>query len=51
MTNSWTVPEGWLQSGQTFYWHVKEQDANLNWSGPYQFTTATFADVRDWARY
>jgi len=27
----WKVPEGWLNSNQTYYWRVKAKDKNGNW--------------------
>ena len=28
----WQIPEGWLNSDQTYYWRVKAKDNNGNWS-------------------
>ncbi len=40
MPNRWRIPDGLLAPGQTYYWHVQEQDEMAEWSPSWKFTMA-----------
>lgn len=50
MGNSWTVPEGWLQVGKTYYWRVREGDTLSDWTSAWTFVTqqATPVTLTTW---
>jgi hypothetical protein len=54
-TTSWTVPEGWLLEGQTYYWRVRAKDNFSNWShwgGPWAFTIdSKTSHISGWKDY
>jgi hypothetical protein len=47
--NYWQIPEGWLKTGQVYYWHVRSPYAIEPWSAAASFSLLDApAGAKDW---
>ncbi|MCX7018873.1 MAG: hypothetical protein WCK47_05525 [bacterium] len=51
MPNEWTTPAGWLKTGNTYYWRIKDQDPMVRWSSPWSFSVTAPSLVTNWNSY